>query len=81
MDIFIRFPPGVEVRKDEIEDVLDDAIGELGEVTGGSIDAKGMTMDLDVEDDADPEEIVEMIRAGLRALGVTPEQIVLGGRP
>jgi hypothetical protein len=80
MDVFIHFPPGVDANKDEIEDVLDDAIGELGEVAGGGIDQSGMSIDLDVEDEVDPDELVGLIREALKSLGVAASKIVVGGK-
>jgi hypothetical protein len=80
MDVVIHFPPDLGIDQDEIEDALDDAIGELGEVSGGGIDGKGMTIDLDVEDDADPTELVGLIRGALKSLGVTASKIVIDGK-
>jgi hypothetical protein len=80
MDVFIYFAPDIDVEKDVIEDALDDAIGELGEVTGGGSGEKGMNIDLDVEDDADPGELVDLIRGALKSLGVTPSKIVIDGK-
>ena len=80
MDVTIHFPPNLDVDKDVIEDALDEAIGELGEVSGGGIGEKGMTIDLDVEDDADPAELVDLIRGTLKELGAPFSKIVIDGR-
>lgn len=80
MDGFISLPPNLAIDKDEIEDALDDAIGELGEVSGGAVGEKGMIIDLDLEDDANPLEIVEILRNALKSLGVTATKIVVGGK-
>lgn len=81
MDVFIYFAPGVDAAKDEIEDALDEAIGELGEVSGGGIGEKGMTIDVDCEDDVDPKHLVDLIRAALKSVGVGAERIVINGKP
>ncbi len=80
MDVFITFPPDLEIGKDVIEDTLDDAIGDLGEVTGGGIGDRGMNIDLDVEDDVAPEEIVNVIRAALTELQAAYTKIVVAGK-
>jgi hypothetical protein len=80
VDVFIYFPPNLDVEKDEIEDALDEAIGDLGEVSGGGIVQKGMNIDLDVEDDADPEEIADLIRGALARLKVACTKIDINGK-
>jgi hypothetical protein len=80
MDVFIYFPAGIDVEKDVIEDALDDAIGDLGEVTGGGIGESGMNIDLDVEDEVAPEEIVGLIRDALAALQAAYTKIVVNGK-
>jgi hypothetical protein len=80
MDVFIYFPPDIDVEKDVIEDALDDAIGDLGEVTGGGIGESGMNIDLDVEDEVAPEEIVGLIRDALAALQAAYTKIVVNGK-
>ena len=80
MDVFIYFPPNLGVDKDEIEDALDEAIGDIGEVSGGGIGQKGMNIDLDVEDDADPEELADLVRATLARLNVACTRIDINGK-
>jgi hypothetical protein len=80
MDVFIYFPPNLGVDKDEIEDALDEVIGNLGEVSGGGIGEKGMNIDLDVEDDADPEELVELIRGVLARFKIACTKIDINGK-
>jgi len=79
MDVFVYFAPNLDVSKDEIEDALDEAIGELGEVTGGGISNAGMTIDLDVEDDVAPKKIADLITGALKDLGLSAEKIVIQG--
>jgi len=80
MDVFIYFPAGIDVEKDVIEDTLDEAIGERGEVTGGGIGEMGMNIDLDVEDDVTPEEILTVIRGALAELQAPYTKIVVAGK-
>ncbi|HUR38071.1 MAG TPA: hypothetical protein VM222_01205 [Planctomycetota bacterium] len=79
MDVFVTFPATLDVSADVIEDTLDDAIGERGEVAGGGVGPAGMTLELDVEDDVAPREIVDLILGALKGLGLTPEKIVVNG--
>lgn len=78
MDASIEVPPDAD--QDAIEDALDDAIGELGEVSGGERRGSGVIIDLDVEDDVDPDELVGIIREALKSLGVTASKIVVDGK-
>ena len=80
MDVFIYFPPDIDLEKDLVEDTLDEAIGERGEVTGGGIGEKGMNIDLDVEDDVAPDEILNVIRAALAELQARYTKIVINGK-
>jgi hypothetical protein len=80
MDVFVYFPPDIDLERDVIEDTLDDAIAERGEVTGGGIGDKGMNIDLDIEDDVAPEEILKVIRTALAELQAPYTKIVIAGK-
>lgn len=79
MDVFIHIPPGMDVDLEEIEDGLDEAIGELGEVAGGAISATGTVIDLDVEDDVDPAQLAGVLRSVLKGMGIAVSRIDIGG--
>jgi hypothetical protein len=80
MDVFIYFPPNLDVEKDVIEDALDEAIGDLGEVSGGGLGQQGMSIDLDVEDDADPQELADLLRCALASLKVPWTRMDINGK-
>jgi hypothetical protein len=58
MDAFIYFPPNLGVALDEFEDLLEDAMGEHGEVTGSGAGEKGSNFDLSIFDDKTPYDVV-----------------------
>lgn len=68
MDVFIYFPPGLEVPRDEIEDAIEACLGARGEVTGGGGGTQGSNVDIEL---FQPDKgIVAEIRRTLRELGV-----------
>jgi hypothetical protein len=70
MDVFIYFPLGLEIPRDEIEDAIQDCLGERGEVTGGGAGARGSNLDLELFEEE--EGLIEEIKLTLRRLGVPP---------
>lgn len=73
MDAFIYLPRGLAVGLDEIEDLLDEAFGELGEVTGSGLGEMGSNLDVSIVDGAmSVEQALQKIRHVLTK--ITPPQ-------
>jgi hypothetical protein len=72
MDAFIYLPPGSAVSGlDQIEDLLDGALGESGEVTGSGSGVRGINFDVEIWDDAlTPERVVALIRQALATMAL-----------
>ena len=75
LDVFIYFPPGMLTPRDEIEDALQECMGERGEVTGGVAGVEGSNLDLLIlEDD---ETLMDEIRLTLRKLEISPDTVMV----
>jgi hypothetical protein len=68
-DILIYLPPGLRRDRDEIEDAIEDALGEDGEVTGGGAGDRGSNIDVVVHDRQRVALVVPRLRSALRRLG------------
>ncbi|GAA1026361.1 hypothetical protein GCM10009557_03810 [Virgisporangium ochraceum] len=55
MDVFLYFPPSSGVAWGDLDDVIDDVLGERGETTGGGLGNRGGNVDIELSDDADGE--------------------------
>lgn len=75
MDLFIYFPPGMSVPRDEIEDALQECWGERGEVTGGGAGVEGSNLDLLLFDEG--ESLIDEIRFALIEMEVPAETIMV----
>jgi len=63
------------IPRDEIEDALQECMGEHGEVTGGGAGVEGSNLDLLIlEDD---ESLIEEIRLTLRTLEMPPDTVMV----
>lgn len=80
MDAFIYLPRNVGIGRDVIEDELEGALGEVGEVTGGGSGVSGSNLDLYLDDQAPLEKVLEIIIAALRRVGVAQAKIVIDGK-
>jgi hypothetical protein len=69
-DIYIYAKTSLGRGRDELEDDLDDFLGEGGEVTGGGSGLPGWNVDLTLADDADLESWVGKLVLFLREWGV-----------
>jgi hypothetical protein len=79
MDVFIYLPHNIDMARDEIEEALEQALGEVAEVTGGGSGQSGSNIDLAFEDRVPPEKALEIIRAALKNLGIPSAKIVMNG--
>lgn len=80
MNVFIYFNERLPVGLDEMEDALDAALGDKGEVTGTGTGERGSNFDLFVNDsDITADEIVGLIRKALVVYKVPKgSKIVIG---
>ena len=69
-DIYIYAKTSLGRGRDELEDDLEDFLGEVGEVTGGGSGLPGWNVDLTLVDDADLESWVVKLVLFLRQWGV-----------
>ncbi|MCA8992550.1 MAG: hypothetical protein KDA69_18890 [Planctomycetaceae bacterium] len=80
MDVFIYFKERLPVGLDVLEDALDAALGENGEVTGSGTGQVGSNLDLYVDDnDMSVDEVVEMIRRALGVYGIPKSSTIVIG--
>ncbi len=70
MDIFIYFTPKLSTPKDEIEDALQECLGDRGEVTGSGIGDRGANIDVEVFDSKHPQEVLDDVERVLKDLRV-----------
>ena len=70
MDVFIYFSPQLSIPKDVIEDVLQECLGDRGEVTGGGIGDRGANIDIEVFDGEDHCAVLSDVERALRDLQV-----------
>lgn len=75
MDIFVYFPPGMEIPRDLIEDELDEALEGRGEVTGGGGGVAGSNIDIWVRDGGDPDYLAA-VRTVLARLDVPSGSVI-----
>jgi len=82
MDVFIYFHERLPVGLDELEDALDAALGDQGEVTGTGTGETGSNLDLLVSDTTMTEqEVVQLIRQSLKKFAIpNTSKIVIGGK-
>jgi hypothetical protein len=71
MDIFIYFNERLPVGLDELEDALDAALGDEGEVTGTGAGECGSNLDLFVKNEAMTDgEVVGLVRKALTVFAI-----------
>lgn len=63
----------LNVEKVIIEDELEEAFAERGEVTGAGVSQRGCHLDLEVDDDLGVSEVLRRIRSTLEKVGLTSE--------
>lgn len=80
MDVFIYFLERLPVGLDVLEDALDAALADNGEVTGTGAGQTGSNIDLHVTDkNLTAEDVVRLIRRNLSVYGVPKSsRIVIG---
>jgi len=61
----IVFPAGGIASRDEVEEVVEEAIADLGEVTGGGSGSGAVNVDVELFDDIDVETAVAAIAQAL----------------
>lgn len=76
MDIFIYFFERLNIPLDEVEDALDEALGDLGEVTGMGSGESGSNIDLEIADENDSRQVLTIIRSVLGNLSVPDSSII-----
>lgn len=70
MDVYIFIPPPLPVPRDEIEQAIEEALDDDGEVTGGGSGESGANIDVELFDDEHARGQLETIRDVLRRFGV-----------
>ena len=68
MFVAIYFNSRLSTPRDEIEDLLEDALGDQGEVTGGGRGLGGSNIDLEITSEMSVRDVLELIRAVLGRL-------------
>lgn len=69
MDVFIYFYERLPCGLDEVEDTLERALGDFGEVTGSGTGEKGSNLDLLISDSGPPlNQVLNLIQDALRPL-------------
>ena len=68
MFVAIYFNSRLSTPRDEIEDLLEDALGDQGEVTGGGTGLGGSNIDLEITSEMSVRDVLELIRAVLGRL-------------
>ncbi|MEV4365385.1 hypothetical protein [Nonomuraea sp. NPDC049625] len=64
VEVFISWLGGAQVGKADIEDLIEDILGDQGEVTGGGEGDTGGNIDIEIFEDADAERLVsEIVKA------------------
>ena len=65
MNIFIYFPKNSKVKRDVLEDAIDDILDGSGEITGGGTGNEGSNIDIEIFE-GDPanykEELINLLR-------------------
>ena len=75
MQMFIYFYSKLGTPRDEIEDLLQEYLGQSGEVTGGGAGQTGSNIDLEIfEDDNDH---LQGVRAVLRQAAVPADTVIV----
>jgi len=70
MDIFIYFTSKASIVLDEIEDAIQEALGDKGEVTGSGLGKAGANIDVEIYEDEDGEEAANSIIECLKNMKV-----------
>ncbi len=79
MELFIYFPISFQEARDELEDSIQDFLGDRGEVTGGGAGVSGSNIDLEIFEEE--QAVLNGIRKLLRSLGAPPETtLILSGK-
>jgi hypothetical protein len=80
VDVFVYFPPDLEIEREDIEEAIEAAFGEVAQVTGGGSGQKGSNVDLLVDDKVPVEKVLDLVRSSLTSVGVRKAKIVINGR-
>ncbi len=75
MEMFIYFPQPLGIPRDEIEDLLQEYLGQNGEVTGAGAGETGSNVDLEVFGNA--HDHVQPIKGLLRQAGVPAGTVIV----
>ena len=80
MDLFIYVTGRLPCALDELEDALDQALGDLGEVSGSGTGQSGSNIDIWIKNDKeDVQKIITIIKTTLRPFGLpASSKIVIG---
>ena len=62
MDIFVYFSLSEEIYLGELEDTIDDLLGDNGEVTGSGIGINGGNIDIEIYDKTVLDILIEELR-------------------
>jgi hypothetical protein len=69
MDVFLYFYERLPFGLDEVEDALDQALGDSGEVTGTGVGEKGSNVDIRINDESmSTSQVVRLIHQALSHL-------------
>lgn len=66
MEVFIYWHGPSGVPRDEIEDVIEDVLGDRGEVTGAGSGMSGSNVDLEIFDDAGADQLLAEVVSAIR---------------
>ena len=78
MQIYIYFPSPLPQPRSEIEDDLDEMLGDDGEVTGGGAGTTGANIDIEIFE-GDPHDYLERIRSILKGHNVADDTYIVIG--
>jgi hypothetical protein len=76
--IFINFFSRLDMGRDVIEDALDEALGDKGEVIGGGSGVSGSNIDIEILE-GEPHDFLEIIRTVLRELEAPNDTVIVIG--
>jgi hypothetical protein len=80
MDVFLYFFERLSIGLDEVEDILDEVLSGIGEVTGSGIGERGSNLDIFIKDEImSREQVIDLIRTALKHIPLPKSsRIVIG---